>query len=165
LSNEFLEDFFDENLETDSRVIIADCIDNFSIQEMSNSLARDTIRGFGNSNFIVFTEDEKSIIINSLHSLKLQRWKEETLKNATIISSDTIGKIFDDPQKDWEYFRKKYGGGFYSLSKPIFLRDNSLCVFYFGNNCGELCGEGKFSVYKKTFFGWSHYVTIYAWIS
>ena len=52
----------------------------------------------------------------------------------------------------------------YSFSRPIFLRENTLCLFYYGVSC-HLCGERKFSFYINQKGRWSEYLIIFLWQS
>ncbi len=92
-------------------------------------------------------------------------WPDQLASNTKSILYDTVSHIFNDHQKGWMYFHKYYGRGFYSLIKPIFLRDANYCLFYYEYLCGYRCGEGVLAMYKKEQGSWKHYITIYNWIS
>jgi hypothetical protein len=63
------------------------------------------------------------------------------------------------------YYWIKNQSSIFSFTTPVFLRENSLCFFYYSVACGQLCGEGKFVVYRKINGKWEHYFTIWEWIS
>jgi len=162
----FLDDFFDEKIYSDEQIV---CVtypfngDNF-IQYLDRPFAKDTVTAFG-PNSIVLTKNEKNVIIESLRSMKPDSAHVDFYINREITSSDTIDALLQNPKKGWSYFRKRYRGIYYSATKPIFLRNNTLCLFYYSHNCGQECGDGDFSIYRKTLFGWERYISFHYWIS
>ncbi|HEY9005910.1 MAG TPA: hypothetical protein VIM75_07240 [Ohtaekwangia sp.] len=164
----FLDDFFDEQVSFDDEVI---CINYFHggdhlLQYIEGPFADDTVRIEGyRRNSLVLTREEKSMIINTLRSLKPDSSHVDFYIDREIVSSDTIDALLQNPEKGWPYFRKKYREGYYTVSKPIFFRENTLCLFSYSYSCGMLCGGGNISIYKKTLFGWRSYISFYDWIS
>lgn len=164
LEESFFKEFLKEKSFDKERIIYPVYRADNLKQMLNHYLDRDTISEYRNHQFIVLTEEEKQVITHNLQSLKpdvLQR----LAKNYTIIPGDTLDAIFNDSEREWNYFGKKYGGCIYRFSEPIFLRDGKFCVFYYSYTCGELSGEGNFSIYIKTWLGWRPYVSIYSWIS
>jgi len=162
---DFHEDFFEDRSLTKHKLIYLDYMDESTIDNLISSLDRDTIEVLHSSDYIVLTQEEKKAIIDSLTSLKMNKLNLDRYPNTKVISSDTLNYIFSNLSNGWSIFYQKYGEGYYSFSKPIFLRNNTLCLFYYDYNCGDLCGKGNFSVYKKTWLGWKYYALIYSWMS
>jgi hypothetical protein len=48
----------------------------------------------------------------------------------------------------------------YSFSNPIFIRNETICIFYYEFTCGRLCGESHFCVYRKQKNKWILYLSI-----
>jgi len=112
------------------------------------------------------TTQETNYIYSRLDLLGSSVWKPGILEKSTLISKDTVTKIFhrsDIP--GWTYFYQHYGMRLYSFGKPIFLRNNTICIFYFGYGCGDLCGFGSLCIYIKENGCWKNKYTIYSWIS
>ena len=47
-----------------------------------------------------------------------------------------------------------------SITKPIFIREGQLCIFYFQNHA-----EGNLLICRKTIFGWRKEKLLYGWIT
>lgn len=51
--------------------------------------------------------------------------------------------------------------GTYTLMPPIFIRNNSLCFFFYRYSCGPLCANGSLSIWKKQNKRWVYWWNIY----
>ena len=95
----------------------------------------------------------------------IQQWTKVHFPKATLISYDTFKAIFKDSYKGWTYFSLHYGTRLYTISKPIFLKNNTYCLFYHGYTCGILCGSGKISLYKLELNKWIEVRSYWDWES
>lgn len=146
---------------------LASNLGKYQIKEISESLEGDTIKanisiieGKANS-MLIPTVKEKKKIRRSIKRLGSYRWSSKKKMNLKVISRDSLNKIFDyNNDLGWKYFHRKYGEGFYSFSKPIFLRNKTICIFYSSYSCGGLCGESEFGVYKKINGMWTLYMVL-----
>ena len=111
-----------------------------------------------------YTKEELSFIKDQKSPL-LAKWTKEHFKNIKIISSDTINAIFKDNAKWWTYFNKHIGQSFNTFSVPIFLRNDTYCLFYSDHHCGGLCGGGNLTLYKKQDNKWKVVKSYCDWIS
>ncbi|GCC50951.1 hypothetical protein SanaruYs_11700 [Chryseotalea sanaruensis] len=130
-------------------------------------LQQDTIRDNWRRNaYVVLTEAEKHQIINQIDSTAhLKRLaKTGLIKLIPKKEIDSLDREFAKLPID---FSKTYGYySLYSLRKPIFLRDNSLCVFYYNYRCGDLCGAMEFAIYKRDeSTKWKKWIIIYMSVS
>lgn len=148
------------------RIVYADKLDDYTIGEIEKSMNSDS-RLLGESDTIILTKAEKAKIISCLRTQRLDSLGGTSFKNSRMISRDTLGSIFKgaDHLKNWTEFNRKYNASLFYFSKPVFFREGTFCAFYWGNSCGPLCGEGEFSIYRKTWRGWKRYVGMYGWIS
>lgn len=113
--------------------------------------------------------------LNDLHALDSSRplfhWNENLVPNAHVVPADSIFSLFSRRRnagsRGWENFHKIYGewNGYTDLSAPIFLRDNTRCLFYYGQHCGGLCGGGKLTLYEKKNGHWEMIKVFCNWIS
>jgi hypothetical protein len=92
-------------------------------------------------------------------------WKATDFSGVRIVEQDTVDAIFNVYSKHWAYFNKHIGRDFNEFSMPIFLRNDTYCLFYEANHCGGLCGEGKLALYKKEGGHWQVVKYYCQWIS
>jgi len=132
-------------------------IDGATIHTLVESISKDTLSDSGGSNFIVLTEDERQAIIENLN-LKIDMQFHKAVK---VFSDDSLKKMLPgDDFLSWQKFRGNKHRCLYTFSRPILLRNNSLCFFYSGERCGDLCCGGEFRIYKKTKKGWGPFVRL-----
>jgi len=131
---------------SDTNFILADKPFSFNRFDCIASLLTDTT---------TYTKEELSFIKDKKYP-SVTRWSKEFFETTKIISSDTINTIFKDDSKWWTYFNKYIGKGFSTFSVPIFLRNDTYCLFYSDHHCGGLCGGGSLTLYKKQNNKWNH---------
>lgn len=111
-----------------------------------------------------FSNDELTFIKDKKYP-KLTKWTNELFTTIKIISQDTLNSIFKDNSKGWNLFHKNIGQSFNSFSIPIFLRNDTYCLFYSDNHCGGECGDGRLILYKKERNKWTEVKSYCNWIS
>lgn len=111
-----------------------------------------------------FSNDELTFIKDKQYPT-LTKWTKELFTTIKIISQDTLNSIFKDNSKGWNLFHKNIGQSFYSFSIPIFLRNDTYCLFYTDNHCGGECGDGRLILYKKERNKWTEVKSYCNWIS
>jgi hypothetical protein len=111
-----------------------------------------------------FSNDELTFIKEKQYP-KLTKWTKELFTTIKIISQDTLNSIFKDNSKGWNLFHKNIGQSFNSFSIPIFLRNDTYCLFYTDNHCGGECGDGRLILYKKERNKWTEVKSYCNWIS
>ncbi|HTE01988.1 MAG TPA: hypothetical protein VK668_22020 [Mucilaginibacter sp.] len=137
--------------------------------EMRKILDRDTIHTLmqDDSTFVI-TKKERAHINKELNTMRSFAWKAGLLDSSILISEDTLKKVFSkkngSPSANWKYFHTHYGDGYYYFSKPIFLRNNTICIFRFGYWCDwTLCGHGHLAIYEKKGGKWVAWYPLKAW--
>jgi hypothetical protein len=112
------------------------------------------------------TGDEVIYIDSCLKSSANSVWTDEYISNAIILCKDTVDNIYAKHVSEIDsYLWKNYGDRrIFFLSKPIFLRGNTICIFEDDMDCGVLCGGGDLVIYKKDKGGWSRYITLASWV-
>jgi hypothetical protein len=111
-----------------------------------------------------FTKDELSLIRGKKYP-SVNKWTKKDFENIRLVSRDTINAVFRDLLTGWENFFERIGRSIHTFSVPIFLKNNTYCLFYSDNSCGELCGEGRLVLYKKEKNKWIEVETYCYWIS
>lgn len=78
--------------------------------------------------------------------------------------TDSISQL-----KSWPYFYLNLGNNgigknIYYCSVPIFLRNNSFCIFYFINQCEFNCGMANFAIYIRNDTKWIELKRYKGWL-
>lgn len=113
---------------------------------------------------LTFTKAERDYIRQQIDPGN-RRWTTEYFKHTSIISEDTIKSIFADQSKRWKYFYQHFGQEFHYFSLPVFLRNDTYCLFYSDIYCGNLCGDGELVLYRKVNGKWVVVKSYCSWIS
>src|ERR1700744_1814089 len=104
------------------------------LDEMKKMLNKDTIHSnswnWHDRTFFVFSKSEREFIVNELEKIKNFRWQNGLIADYKMLTQDTVDNIFNDKYRWWPYFNNHYGVFFYQFSKPIFLRNHTVCVYY-----------------------------------
>jgi hypothetical protein len=110
----------------------------------------------------VFSKMEIHFIQQQAKKPLIGKW-DSTLLAGRFATRKMVDSVF---KKDgWQSFYKTYGWSLNSFSAPVFLRNYTLCLFYSGYSCGELCGSGALNLYKKENGKWKVYKRYCSWIS
>jgi len=140
---------------SDTQFILSSKPFDFTYFECTEEFLLDT-------NFL--SKDERNLFKDKQYPHIFQ-WTKELFTNAKLINGDTINAIFVNRLKRWEYFYTHIGNAFHTFSVPVFLRNDTYCLFYSDISCGNLCGEGKLILYKKEHNSWVAIKTYCNWIS
>ena len=145
-------------------------IDNYTIEMVKDqflsdlpfikfSLNKDTT----NAEKIIFDSSERKYIIDQLNLLNSTVWPNTIFPKSNVIAFskiDSIQKSVNERKLD-PILRLCYSVHFFS--KPIFLRQNTICLFYTGTTDFAM-KEGEFWIYKKDNTKWEKYSPIYRWL-
>lgn len=115
-------------------------------------------------NSLILTSNERDTIIQELNLMKEKRWDKKILENGKILKRETIEYMFCNIYGQLEFFRK-HPYGFYEFTQPIFLRNDSICIFYCGLSCGTLCSDDRLMIFKKEEGKWKEWITVFRIIS
>ena len=155
LTKLFLTDIY-KNHFAEGKIVVAKKLDPFTIKQILDVINEPTLnrsivfKGSRNKNVLIrLSLQEKMFIRYQLHVQDCS-WLTNNYKNVDI-STDTI-------------LRNNLSTLYY-YSRPIFIRNNNLCLFYSGSHCGSLCGGGLLALYKKINGKWKMYWTIFSYIS
>ncbi|MNK69660.1 hypothetical protein D3C87_890530 [compost metagenome] len=161
LSNTFLQRHF-KHLEP---IIYTNAISIGLEKEFLSIFNHDTLRNNQSEAMLILTKVEKERIYNEIGKLNQRFVDKDLLKKSCFLPKEKLDLILKDQVGGWADFYKKYGKGYYSFSKPIFIRDNSICIFFFNYTCGVLCAKGELTVYKKSGKKWVKWFILNDYIS
>lgn len=130
-------------------------------------LDADTIKTLeAGAKLFLVTKEEHAYIKKQIDSMKLFAWNEALFKRSKLIREDSLRSIFKNPDsyQASKNFYTQYGNGYYSFSKPIFLRNSTLCIFYSYYSCGGMvaCGGYNLTIYKRAKGHWVRWLLLAA---
>ncbi|RZJ68413.1 MAG: hypothetical protein EOO50_01070 [Flavobacterium sp.] len=110
---------------------------------------------------ITLSAAEIDFVISELaQANKNKNWSKGLIKNSRLVSEQEMDSIFLDKDKGYEYFKKNYGPVLDHVSKPVFLKNNTVGIFYKGTSGKPLSGGGGFSIYVKDDGIWKEYAML-----
>lgn len=126
---------------------------------------------------IVLDEKDKAVLLNQIKQNRNFRWNNKMLPQFIKIEADSMQSYLSAENKRHydlmnEALAKKDTATFYknkyirawafTISKPIYFRDNSFCLINAIALCGDTCGRSEIAVYKKEESGWIRWLVIEA---
>lgn len=141
-----------------------------STMVLQDSVAPTTSFGFDSVAFVLDTADvapqERKEFITSTVRPPFAVWTLDLASKFKLIKTDTLNIIFNgDLFEGWNYIYKNYGRAIYSFGCPFFLWNYTLCLFYSGSSCGDLCGGGALAMYRKEGDHWFFVRDFGRWVS
>ena len=154
------------------KILYIDSLQRYALTEMRKTLSSDTLYDDPEERehiITIFTKEEGVYIRHAIDSIKNFTWSKKLFEKSQLIPTDTVNKIFshnnDLPVDGWSYFYTYFGKGFHEFSRPIFLRGQTMCLFYSAYHCGWLCAEGDFAIYIREGNKWVKKYVLYSWMS
>lgn len=169
--DETLSDIFKLTIKQKKRIILLPTIDDFYLKQIKTAVLSDTILMNEESFFIidnVIIDDRKKYAIPKNDTLILDKsekayinsciasaanfcWNKKALKRLGLSNINLLDTI---KARNLKPGRKKV---LYTLLPPILIRNNSVCLFFYGYRCGRLCGYGDFSLWRKINYDWIYW--------
>jgi len=139
----------------DTSSFLADTPSTFKTLDGLNEFRSDTA---------LFTKKEIDFVDAEGEKALIKKWT--TTFFPKIVTQDTINAIFKPRSlSGWLYFHTHFGRRIINFSKPIFFRNYTYCLFYYGSSCGGTCGGGGLFLYKKEDDKWVEVKTYSSWVS
>lgn len=112
------------------------------------------------------TTEELNYADSFLRAQSNTAWTGELINNAIFIPKKKVDELFSGQSKDDDfYLLKTYGDSrIFFLSKPVFLRNDTICIFEKDMDCGFLCGGGDLTIYRKENDRWIRYRILFGWV-
>ncbi|MBL0140136.1 MAG: hypothetical protein IPP86_16680 [Bacteroidetes bacterium] len=147
---------------------------NSYVQEkLQEAFKKDTIIDKRRGNSITLTESEMNHIISQLGKETI--WYDNLFFNCKRIDSDSLLSVAKQMyaervqslneailKKDTARIKdlKQNYSYVFEFTKPIYIRDNTICLISFNAMCGLDCGQSETSFYKKDEGEWTKWVLV-----
>jgi hypothetical protein len=112
---------------------------------------------------INFTLKERNFITRKLGRLNSKKWNDRLFPNSKVVSAEQIDAIQESAVNRNLAPALRLCYTVYTFSDPIFLRNDTVCLFYSGKT-NFAVKEGELCVFKKRGAQWIKFATIYDWI-
>jgi hypothetical protein len=117
-----------------------------------------------NAEKITFTQDEIDFIIKDLDEIKRMPWADSMFTHAKLVPLKTIDKLLEKASAGKDSLLKKLCYEIHLFSVPTFLRNGTLCLFYFGER--DILGEkGEYWLYRKENNMWKEFGRMGVWFN
>ncbi|WGQ10136.1 hypothetical protein QG516_00515 [Pedobacter gandavensis] len=171
---EFLNWFFRAHQKLNGKVFYLGTLDDESIKYLRSTLKPDTLysglsdeedfKHFGKDK-LVFSKSERMLIQKKIIALKFQNLPDQLFEGGKLLTSDSL-KLYAEGNLDaWSNLNKNKIYKYFMFSRPIFLRNNTICLFNYAQYCGFKCGIGKTAIYRKEHGRWRRLMVLSSWIS
>jgi len=164
--------------QAEGQIIYTDKISKGDIDNIKSHLKSKTLFDVShtiNQNSVTLTRQEIKYISDQLESFSYDLWQENLFSGAKLIKeSDVMSFIkktnqvylenYNNPnntETDRMTMVKNYQRpNVFKFSKPIYLRNKSLCLIYFSSVCGNPCGFDELCFYKIENSTWTKWVVV-----
>jgi hypothetical protein len=140
-------------------LVFAECLDTSTFNYLKQFLTKDSfyrrITYDGEKTIVIdtlcFNKTERRFIDSLFSDRKNFEWINSPVINSAIISSKTVDSLYKKPSHVSEYLNQYYHANrFLYTSKPIFLKNYTLCILYDASAAGRPFGDGStLIVFKK----------------
>lgn len=143
-------------------ITYSDTIHQYDLKYLKQVLADDILYNSSlsgqkdNIRQLILTKNEKKYLLKKVDEQQGFVWPDNLFQNVRKDSSD---------KKNLTSNFKKFFQPIYNFSKPIFIRNDSICIFYYGYYCGGECGQGSVEIYHKIDGKWTNWISMIQWIS
>ena len=154
--NQFLADFLTP---VPKPVLVAESLDAATLAWLKDALSIDTLyRRSSHDNwktvaidtFVLYAAEQhyKDSCLNNMTDFK---WTNALLPGAVILDKYAVDTLKQKGYSAFDYLRTTFATDrFYFFSKPIFLRDNTICLFYNETlNMGPVGSSAKINIYIR----------------
>lgn len=111
---------------------------------------------------LVFSGSEMIYVKEQMNLLKKHVWQEKLLPHAKRLTDEAADSLFARLKKTPEPLETKLCTSVHRFSKPFFLRDNTVCFFYYSER-NVAYASGECWIYLKVNGEWRRYTPLYRW--
>ncbi len=155
----------------DTKLVYTDRFPEFLIGDMRSSLNEDTLYASGLSHYdptklLILSRQEKLYVNEELNKMGTLVWSN-VFENGFLLKTDSSGNILKTNPSSSNQPRPSNieSKKIYHFSRPIFIRNHTLCFFCFGYYCGARCGQGELAVFRKENGSWIPWMRLFTWVS
>lgn len=146
-----------------------------SEERLINIIRNGVIQDWASKDVLVLTKAEQNYILNQLRQQTV--WPDNLFPNGKRIEEKSMWNYLRQMeserilsmnnaalQKDtatYNSLRNNYTYIF-TFAKPIYIRDNTICLIAFGAMCGGMCGRTETCFYKKENNEWIKWIMVSA---
>jgi hypothetical protein len=116
----------------------------------------------GHADSIAFTADERKAIVRYFKSKRSYVWPKAVLDDAALISQSVLDSLYKLRRKANPTNPDGYTPEYFALSLPLFLKNNTVAIFYYGHQGGNV-GYGPINVYIKRNGSWEKFEELWSW--
>ncbi|OAQ42380.1 hypothetical protein A5893_04530 [Pedobacter psychrophilus] len=109
---------------------------------------------------LIITSTERTYLISELNKLKDFAWPSKMFPNSVVVTINDIRKVFSITSK-YPETKSAMCSIIYGFSKPIFIRNNTICLYLSQEQYGESNSQSTFSFYKKNGLEWEEYADVF----
>jgi hypothetical protein len=119
------------------------------------------------NNVLLLSKKEKRFLLSKISHRTI--WAKDILPNSQIIPSNQVNSFLTEQRKDFllnkrdtiSILNDPIGIHYvFAITKPIYLRNNTLCFISYSALCGNNCGESETIVFKKENSCWENWIIV-----
>jgi hypothetical protein len=125
-------------------------------------------------NKLRLTKSEYKYLLQQVKKYENYVWDSNLFNNSKRISADSMWTYLDNEKRVFSKIREnaimnkdtltlrklRYPLWVYGFSKPIYFRNNNICLLYYVAMCGNPCGHDAVCFYKKEDNKWTKWIEI-----
>jgi hypothetical protein len=157
-------------------IVYTDKVENGVWDKLKKDLEKKNIIGSTSSNqndSLKLTDKEQEYLIAQIEKNKAFIWPDGLFKNSKRIELDSMWSFLKKERARYSELRNKAAKSkdtlminqlknklpwVYTFTKPIYLRDNTICVLYFRKLCGQVEGSQDACICKKKNGKWEGWI-------
>jgi hypothetical protein len=144
------------------QVFLQPSIGSYYIRELNQYLSANSFRRtitYSQTNKTIsdtlyLTKTERLYLDSCIQSLSLFKWSDFEKDKVGLENFSLVKDVQPKKNHDFDYI-------VYTIAKPIFLRENSICFLFYNYGCGSLCGNGELIILTKQDNKWLKWWTIF----
>jgi hypothetical protein len=146
------------------QIVYTNKLDNWAVDQMNKGISERKISGvdLDSKQTIKLTKREQKYLFQKIELLRTNIWKDSLFLNSERIELDTVMKYIEDVRKGFLKIdpllcdtlvtlamqKNRINTNVFTFSKPIFIRDNSICLIFTTFTCGKQCGKAELTFYR-----------------
>jgi len=153
-------------------ILYTEKVGSYWIDQIKETINQDTLYRYDgfryyrsklkDSDWFILTPSEKVFINNELDKMKDFSWKDNVVKRSFAVSKARTEKYKKEHNGQSFYDLKDFDDRIYAFTKPIFIRNNTVCFFYLESGKSP---AGQLRIYVRSGKKWILKYTPLLWVS